>query len=193
MKIIPTLIYDLAVDLDQRAVISFEVYKLHPGRYYRNCFDPLDGVAPVVIEDWHSIRMVDYKLFFSEWREPDYRSNLRGDLDRFLMNSQPRKCLHVSLDDHRAPLTYQFLARHFNRLQWQGELNLQIIDRTATRDVQGTARMVGKFFSGYGFAVLEYHRQLISGPPDSPAVMYDLGSTGFSPQHYLHDPPHQSS
>ena len=189
MKIIPTLIYNLPTQNDERAVISFEVYQLHPGRYYRNCFDPKNGLAPVVIEDWNSIKLVDYKLFHTDHTHPQWSSHLRQDLNRFLMNSQPRKSLHVSLDDDRMALSRQFLTQHLSQLEWQGELNVQIVDRTATRNTERTSQMCAKFFSGHRFAVLEYHRQLVRGPADSPAVMYDLGHTGFIPQHYLHDPP----
>ena len=189
MKIIPTLIHNLPTQNDERAVISFEVYQLHPGRYYHNCFDPKNGVAPVVIEDWDRIKLVDYKLFHHHYKEPQWDSHLRQDLDRFLMNSQPHKCLHVSLDDHRMQLSWQFLAQNFTGLKWRGRLAIQIVDRTATSNTQRTIRTISKFFSGQQFDTIEYHRQLISGPPDSPAEMHDLGYTGFIPQHYLHDPP----
>ena len=175
----------------ERAVISFEVYKLHPDRYYRNCFDPVDQVLPVAIEDWNTIGYVDYKLFFTDWSERDYRVELRRDLDRFLMNSQPSKVLHVSLDDDRAALSHQFLARHLGGLEWKGQLNLQICDRTRTLDAAAASRMVAKFFKGNQFNIIEYHKQLISGPENSPAVLYNLGAANFLPQHYLHDPPHR--
>jgi hypothetical protein len=188
MKIIPTLIYDLCTENDQRAVISFEVYHQHPGLYYHNCYDSVRGVVPVVIEDWNMIKLVDYKLFFPVESIPDYRADLRRDLDRFLMNTQPRKILHLSLDDDRYALSQHFLAKHLKNLKWLGELNVQVVDRTATLDAAQTSSMVAKFFRSNRLAVLEYHRQLLRGPVNSAAVMYDLKSTNTL-QHYLHDPP----
>jgi hypothetical protein len=188
MKIIPTLI-SMYHQNHERAVISFEVYQQHPDRYYRNCYDSVNQVPPVIIEDWNTIGYVDFKLFFTSWRNRDYRVELRRDLDRFLMNSHPYKVLHVSLDDAHAALSRQLLAQHFDRLKWQGQLSLQICDRTATRDAAAAGRMAAKFFKGQQFNVIEYHKQLLLGPENSFAVMYDLSADNPIPQHYLHDPP----
>lgn len=189
MKIIPTLIHHVKNTEHRRAVISYSVYRDHPNLYYRNCFDPLLGVAPVAIEDWDDICFVDYKLFQHSYREPDYTINLRRDLDRFLMNRQPVKCLHLSLDDENLKLTPQFLNRQLGNLRWRMELQLQVVDRTATTDPLPVVNMFKQFIKDKPISEAEYHHQLVRGPADSPASLHDLLSD--SPcQYYLHDPPH---
>ena len=96
-------------------------------RFFRVCSDPPRGIPRETV-DWSQIVYCDYKLF----AESLWCQDQKLTLDQWLASAYaPRlRQLHISIDDTGAdPLK---LLGTLKGLRWQGDLIIQVFDRTAS-------------------------------------------------------------
>ena len=101
---------------------------LGPNYFYRCCTDPDNGIARVQVKNFTAINSVDYKIFSVNL------SNhfAAGVLNCILTNPEPRKLLHISIDDHECRYP-EHLMDTFCGMEFTGQLAIEIVDNSALR------------------------------------------------------------
>lgn len=121
---------------------------------WHECTDIDFGIPKDVIfdADWNDFKFCDYKLFISV-TTTEINSQVML-LRKFLLNNQPFKILHVSLDDRK--INAFDLLKQLGNLNWTGELGIEINDRTETLSSLNDIRKIAEFFPINDIVSLDY-------------------------------------
>jgi hypothetical protein len=145
--------------------------------FYRNCQDPDRGIAREKIQNFQEINTIDYKL---------YSINLSNHaaarlLNRILTNPQPRKLLHISMDDQQCRYP-EHLMDTFRRLEFTGQLAIEIVESCALRFSIDRAHSYRQCFpiDNPNLLSIDYHYNF----ENKSAVMLDLINPTVEPFYY---------
>ena len=148
-----------------------------PSYFYRCCTDPDLGIAREQVQNFTTINYVDYKI---------YSVNLSNHsaarlLNRILTNPEPRKLLHISLDDQQCRYP-EHLMDTFRRMEFRGDLAIEIVESSALRFSAARARSYRQCFpqNNPNLRSIDYHYNF----DHSSAVFLDLLDLAGEPYYY---------
>lgn len=99
-----------------------------PAYFYRYCTDPDNGLDRELVQNFSRINSIDYKIY-------GINISQHGParlLSRILANPEPRKLLHISMDDQQCRYPEQLMDM-FRSLQFRGQLAIEIVESCALR------------------------------------------------------------
>ena len=102
--------------------------RLGPNYFYRRCTDPDNGIARELVQNFTAINSVDYKIF-SVNLSKHFAASV---LNRILTNPEPRKLLHISIDDQECRYP-EHLMETFCGMEFTGQLAIEIVDNSGLR------------------------------------------------------------
>jgi hypothetical protein len=147
---------------------------------WHECTDIDFEIPKDVISDdnWNDFKYCDYKLYISVTNtEVNAQFTI---LKKFLLNNQPFKILHVSLDDRK--INAFNLLKQLGSLEWTGELGVEINDRTETLTSLNEIRKITDFFLIDKIISLDY---LNARYDHTEAFWVDLKDPNSQIVHYL--------
>jgi len=88
-----------SIPQNQRLVLAHYCYHTLPNRYYFNTCSEYSGAVPMKnlnFDRWDTIKFLDCKLHSELRTDKLLRQLLISDLNKFLMNTQPLRILHLA-------------------------------------------------------------------------------------------------
>ena len=126
-----------SIPQNQRLVLAHYCYHSTPDRYYFNTCDQYTGAVPLEnrnFNSWDTIKFLDCKLHSQLRSDKLLRQMLISDLNKFLMNTQPLRILHLA-PEHIDLLCLLQQFRFSNRLILEIHWPTRNIDPSAVASV----------------------------------------------------------
>lgn len=137
------------------------------GQFYHLCGDYDQGLLPQHIQ-WSDIVYCDYKLFDQSL----WITEQRSQLEQWLNDQKNMKLLHVSIDEPEASAIELLLS--LRGLPWQGDLCLQVYDRTRRGTDPHTVREIRDIFNHEDLWAFDFNRHPVNDQHNDLAWVRDL-------------------
>jgi len=145
--------------------------------FYRRCTDPDHGIAREQVKNFSIVNTIDYKLYSVNLSQHGPQRLLQ----RILVNPEPCKLLHISIDDQQCRYP-EHLMDTFRRLEFRGQLAIEIVESSALRFSPSRARSYLQCFpqDTPNLLSIDYHYNF----DNSSAVFMDLLDASYEPFYY---------